>query len=85
MTTTPLADTDVRLCPPDQTARTYHVHVPDRPGVEWLVLAIPVDLDQADDPTVSAQQVALDVAQEARDTAHRLLYPRLLERRRDAR
>ena len=80
-----VTERDVRLCPASETARTFHVHVPDRPGVEWLVLAIPVELDQLDDPTVSAQQVALDVAQEARDTAHSTLYPRVLERRRDAR
>lgn len=61
------------------TART--VYVPDTPGVEWFVFAVPADAALLDDPGITARQVALDVAAVARQTAEQVAYNAVLERR----
>jgi hypothetical protein len=76
------ADQLVDLCPPDHPAHTALVRLPDTPGQQWLIVAVPVDDRLLDDPGITARQVAMDVAVEARDTAERIVYPIVLERRR---
>lgn len=80
-----LTPTELRLCSAEQQSRRVHVYVPDTPGVEWLVYAVPVESAYLDDPRQTPRQLALEVAAEARDTAERITYDAVLTRRRDAR
>lgn len=75
-------DRVIDLCPPDAAAYSALIRLPDTPGVEWLIFAIPAKVDYLDDETVTPRQVAVGVAAEARDTAERITYGSVLERRR---
>jgi hypothetical protein len=65
-----------------QAAYTIAITVPDRPDVEYFVVALPVPLDMLDDTAVTPMQLALEVGQQARDAAQAAMVPAIMERRR---
>jgi hypothetical protein len=75
-------DRVVNLCPPDAVAYGVLLRLPDTPGVEWLVFAVPASTEMLDDEGITARQVSLEVAAEARSAAERITYDAVLERRR---
>jgi hypothetical protein len=60
---------------------TVELVLPDEPDVRWFALAVRVPLGDLDDLGVTARQVALNAAADARDLAERVVHPAVLDYR----
>lgn len=70
---------------PDAAAERIDLLVPYSPGVQWFAVAVPVPELVLDDLGFTPRDVALLAAQEARNTAERVVYDAVLQRRKDSR
>ena len=82
MTTT--VDPTVDLSGGAERTRTVTLVVPDDPTVRYLAVVVPITLAELEDPGVTARQVALNAAADARDTVESTLAPMVLKAREDA-